>query len=404
MKFSYQAKNSAGDIREGKIEATNRDAAVAMLQEKDLLPLMIEREKEVPEIIKDLQHFWEGVNSRELSVFFRQLSTLIEAKVSIVASLRAVGEQTANSYLGTVIGEMISDIEDGLPFSEAMAKHPQVFESLAVSMVKAGELSGNLQRSILFLAENTEKNHDLSSKIKSALFYPIFVLSASVIIGFVVFTVVLPKLTNVFKDMDVAIPWYTTMLMNMGDFMSVYWWAVGLGIIAIVGAAIYYLKTEEGKKEWDLVKMKIPVIGPLFQYVYISRFSENLAVLLNGGIPIVRALIIVSEVVDSTAYESVILRAADEVKTGGSMSGVFARSSFFPPIVAQMIKIGEDAGKISEVLQNISAFYSKETDRITRNLSTMLEPILIVLLGIGVAFLVFAILVPIYSISGSMGG
>ena len=402
MKFLYQAKNSSGNIQKGIIEATNSDAAVAMLQEKGLLPLIIEKEKETPEVVKDWMHLWNGVSSRELSVFFRQLATLIDAKVSIIASLRATGEQTTNPYLKTIIGEIINDIEDGFPFSEAMQKHPDVFESLTVSMIKAGELSGNLQRSILFLADNTEQNYELSSKIKSALFYPAFVLSAAVIIGFIVISFVLPQLTSIFKDMNVPIPWYTKTLMTLGDFMHVYWWAVGLGIIFIILGAIYYLKTEEGKREWDLIKMKIPIIGPLFQYIYIARFSENLAVLLTGGIPIVRALIIVSEVVNSTVYESVILKAADEVKTGGSMSEVFARSSFFPPIVSQMIKIGEDSGKISEVLKNVSLFYSKELDRITRNLSTMLEPILIIFLGIGVGFLVFAILVPIYNIAGSI--
>ncbi len=389
-------------MRQGRIEAVSGNAAIAMLQEKGLVPLMIEKENEVPEIIKDLQHLWDGVSSRELSVFFRQLATLIEAKVSIISALRALGEQSTNAYLRTIINEMVGDIEDGIPFSEAMSKHPEVFESFAVSMVKAGELSGNLQRSVLFLAENTEKNYELSSKIKSALFYPAFVFSAALIIGFIVFTVVLPKLTAIFKDMNVAIPWYTSVLMAVGDFMSVYWWTVGLGIIIAGGAAVYYLKTEDGKREWDLIKMRIPIIGSLFQYVYLARFAENLSVLLDGGIPIVRALVIVSEVVNSTAYESIILRAADEVKTGGAMSNVFARSMQFPPIVAQMIKIGEDSGKISEVLRNVSDFYTKETDRITRNLSTMIEPILIVLLGAGVAVLVFAILVPIYNIAGSV--
>jgi len=402
MKFSFRAKKSTGELQEGKIEANNKDIAISILQEKGLTPLVVEQEQQIPEIIKELQRIWEGVSLRELSIFFRQLATLIESKVSIIASLKTVGDQTGNTYLKTVTNEMVNDIEDGVPFSEAMSKHPTVFKSLAVSMVKAGELSGNLQRSILFLAENNEKNYDLNAKVKSALFYPIFVLSAALIIAFVVFTTVLPKLTAVFKDMNVEVPWYTKVMMSIGDFMSVYWWVVGVMIILIAVGSIYYIKTEDGKREWDIVKMKIPVIGNLFQYVYISRFSENLAVLMSGGIPIVRALVIVSEVVGSTLYESIILRAADEVKTGGSMSNVFARSTDFPPIVAQMIKIGEEAGKISEVLQHISDFYSKETDRITRNLSTMLEPILICFLGLGVGVLVFAILVPIYNLSSSI--
>lgn len=402
MKFLFEAKNSAGEIVKGRMDATSSDAAVAMLQEKGYIPLSLQKEEEVSVALRDVQHLWEGVNLRELSVFFRQLATLIEAKVSIIASLQAVSDQTENAFFRTVMNEMIGDIEDGLPFSEAMAKHPEVFENLAVSMVKAGELSGNMQRSVLFLAENTEKNYELNSKIKGALFYPAFVLSAAIIIGFVVFTVVLPKLTNIFKDMEVEIPWYTTMLMNIGDFMSKYWWMVGIGILCVVGGIIYYVKTEDGKKEWDVIKMKIPVVGKLFQYVYISRFSENLSVLLDGGIPIVRALVIVGEVVNSTVYESVILRAADEVKSGGTMSSVFARSEYFPPIVSQMIRIGEDAGKVSEVLRHTSDFYNQETDRITRNLSTMLEPILITFLGLGVGVLVFAILVPIYNMAGQM--
>lgn len=389
-------------MREGSIDATNSEAAVQLLQEKGFVPIFVEKEKEVSGVVKDLQHIWEGVNLRELSVFFRQLATLIDAKVSIVTSLKAVGDQTTNLYLRTVIKEMVNDIEDGMPFSEAMAKHPDVFKLLSVSMVKAGEISGNLQRSISFLAENSEKNYELNSKIRSAMAYPSFVFAAALVIGFIVFTTVLPKLTDVFDDLNVEIPWYTTALMKLGNFMSSYWWAIIFGIVAVVGMALYYIKTEDGRREWDLIKMKIPIIGNLLQYVYISRFAENLAVLLNGGIPIVRALIIVSEVVNSTAYESVILRAADEVKIGGNMSSVFARSTQFPQIVSQMIKIGEDTGKVSEVLNNVSSFYSQETDRITRNLSSMLEPVLITILGAGVAVLVFAILVPIYNIAGSI--
>jgi len=402
MKFSFKAKGAGGEIRAGRIEAISNEAAVSILQGKGLVPLMVEKETEVKGVLKDLQHLWEGVGLRDLAVFYRQLATLIDAKVSIVSSLRAVGEQSANLYLATVIKEMVDDIEDGLPFSESMSKHPEVFATLAVSMVKAGELSGNLQRSVLFLAENSEKNYELNSKIRGALFYPLFVLSASVIIGFVVFTVVLPKLTGIFKEFKVEIPWYTQLFMFIGNFMSSYWWVVGILLLGMVGGFFYYIKTQDGRREWDSIKMRIPVIGNLFQYVYLARFAENLAVLLEGGIPIVNALVIVSEVVDSYTYESIILRAADEVKTGGSMSSVFAHSTQFPPIVAQMIKIGEEAGKLNEVLSNMARFYSQETDRITRNLSAMMEPILITILGLGVGVLVFSILMPIYNIAGQL--
>ena len=402
MKFYFQAKSSTGDLREGHIEAINKDAAAATLQAKGFVPISIEQEKKTPELLKDLQHLWEGISLREVSVFFRQMATLIEAKVAIVYSMRAVADQTENVYLRTIIWDMVDDVEDGMTLSEAMSKHPDVFEPLAISMIQAGELSGNLERSISFLADNAEKNYDLTSKIKGALFYPGFVLSAAVVIGFVVSVVVLPKLTAVFKDLGVEVPWYTKILMSVGDFMSQYWWGVLFLILGLVFGTMYYMRSEDGKREWDFIKMKIPIVGNVFKYVYLARFAENLAVLLSGGIPIVRALVIISGVVNSTAYESVILRAADEVKKGGTMSSVFARSPIFPPIVAQMIKIGEDSGKISEVLKHIAVFYGKETDSITRNLSTMLEPILITFLGVGVAVLVFAILMPIYNLSSMM--
>lgn len=403
MRFSFQAKDPKGQLREGTVEANSSESAVTIIQEKGLIPIVVEQEKEVSGVMKDLQRIWSGVNARELSVFFRQMATLLDAKVPIVSALTAVGNQTENVYLKTITKEMIGDVEDGSSLSEAMKKHPIVFKSLAVSMIKAGEASGNLQRSIMFLADNTEKNYELNAKIKGAMFYPLFVCTVAIIIGFVVFTFVLPKLTAVFEDMNVQVPWYTRALMSIGDFMSHYWWAVILVIILVVLATIYYIRTEDGKKEFDLIKLKIPIIGNIFRYIYISRFSENLAVLLDGGIPIVRALIIVSEVVNNKSYESAILRAADEVKTGGNMSGVFARSQNFPAIVAQMIRIGEESGKISEVLRHISDFYGKETDRITRNLATLLEPIMICVLGIGVAILVFAVLMPIYSITSSIG-
>ncbi len=402
MKFYFQAKSLVGDLRKGHIEAINRDAAAAMLQAKGFVPISIEQEGKTPELVKDFQHLWEGISLREVSVFFRQMATLIEAKVAIIYSMRAVADQTENVYLRTIIWDMVDDVEDGMTLSEAMSKHPDVFEPLSISMIQAGELSGNLERSISFLADNAEKNYDLTSKIKGALFYPGFVLSAAVVIGFVVSVLVLPKLTAVFKDLGVDIPWYTKILMGIGDFMSQYWWGVLFLLMGLVFGTMYYMRSEEGKREWDFIKMKIPIVGNVFKYVYLARFAENLAVLLSGGIPIVRALVIISGVVNSTAYESVILRAADEVKKGGTMSSVFARSPIFPPIVAQMIKIGEDSGKISEVLKHIAVFYGKETDSITRNLSTMLEPILITFLGVGVAVLVFAILMPIYNLSSMM--
>lgn len=404
MKFIFEAKDENGRVKKGTVDAISKEGAAQMLSGGGLIPLVIEQEGGTNDILKNIEKLWEGVSARELTVFFRQLATLIDAKVSIVTALEAIGEQTENKFLQIVIGEIINDVQDGMPLSDALAKHSSVFDSLCVNMVKAGEISGNLQRSIMFLAENTEKNYELNAKIKSALSYPGFVMGAAVIIGFIVFTVVLPKLTSIFTEMKVEIPWYTKILMAIGAFMSSYWWAIIILALGFGCGLVYYIKTEEGRKEWDVVKLRLPVLGDLFRYVYISRFAENLSVLLTGGIPIVKSLVIVSDVVNNNQYREIILRAAEEVKTGGAMSTVFARSGEFPPIVSRMIKIGEEAGKISEVLKNVAGFYDRETDRITRNLTSLLEPVLIVCLGIGVAVIVFAVLVPIYNMTSNMGG
>jgi len=399
MKFSFKAKNKIGGIKKGSIEAVSREKAIQLLQEQELLPMLVVREKEEPKFIKELNRIWEGANQKELMIIFRELATLIGAKVPIVPALRAIGEEADNKYLGSIVNEMADNVEDGMPLSESLEKYPNTFSPLIINMTKAGEVSGNLQKSIEFIADNIEKNYKLTSKIKGALFYPAFVITVAGIIGFIAATVILPKLTGVIEDLDVEIPWYTKVIIAISHFMQGYWWAVLIVMAGAIGGFIYYIRTDAGKKEWHRIQLKLPVIGKLFRYIYLTRFANNLSVLLAGGIPIVKSLLVVSDVVNNTVYKNVILRSVDEVKTGGSISTVFSRSTIIPAIVSRIIKIGEETGKMSEVLKNISDFYEQETDNMTRNLSTMIEPILIIFLGIGVAILVFAILLPIIEIN-----
>ncbi|MCX6765717.1 MAG: type II secretion system F family protein [Candidatus Moranbacteria bacterium] len=402
MRFIFKAKDQTGAVKKGTIESISEQAAVQALQKSNLVPIFVEQEKRTPAFIREIQRIWEGVSQRELVVFFRQLATLIEAKVPITQSLAAIEEQTTNKFLCLVIREITEDVREGMPFSESLEKHPTAFSPIMVSVVRAGEVSGNLQRAISFVADNAEKNYQLVSKIRSALLYPSFVITVAFIIGFLVITVILPKLTGIIKELDVAIPWYTRAIIFIGDFMANFWWAVLIVIVGLIGGFLYYVKTEAGKREWDQVKIKLPILGNFFRSIYLARFADNLSLMLTAGIPIVRALIIVSEVVGNSVHQSIILRSADEVKTGGHISTVFAKSSDVPPIVSQMTKIGEETGKLGEVLKNVSSFYEQEVDKTARNLSTMIEPILIVILGIGVAILVFAILLPIYNIAGKL--
>ncbi len=402
MKFVFKAKTETGQERSGIVEALNREAAIQVLQNNGLTPFSVQEERRDVALVRDLSKLWEGVSQKELMVMFRQLATLISARVPMVSALDTLADQSSNRYLRIILKEIEDDVEDGASFSESLEKHPTVFEPLVINMLRAGEVSGTLQRSIEVVAENIEKNYQLSAKIKGALFYPGFVLTAAVIIGFLVVTFILPKLSGLIRDMGVTIPWYTEVLMWIGDFMQMYWWAVLLVFFAAGLSFYYYINTAAGQGDWNRVVLKLPVFGNLMKYVYITRFSENMSSLLNGGIPIVKALIIVSDVTGNLVFREVILHAAEEVKTGGAMSKVFLRSPVIPPIVSQMIKIGEESGAVAKVLDGVASFYRSEVENITRNMTSLIEPILIVFLGIGVGIMVIGILMPIYDIAGKL--
>jgi len=403
MRFLFKARTQDGQIKEGIVEAIDRPAAIKVLQKEGLLPVSVQKERVGLKILDDVQRAWEGLSQKELSVFFRELATLVHAKVPIVQALRAIQEQADNKFLRFIIKDISADIQDGVPLSDALGKYPDVFSPLVISVIKSGEVSGNMQNSIMFIAENLEKSYQLTSRIRSALFYPAFVVVAAGIIGFLTVSFILPNLTQVIKDFDIPdVPWYTTFVMAVGDFMSQYWWAVLIIIAAFVGGTLYYIKTESGSREWDRIKLRLPVFGKLFRMIYIARFAQNFSLLLAGGIPIVRALNITANVVNNSVYQGIILRAADEVKAGGTISEVFFQAEEVPSMVSRMIKIGEETGKMDETLKSVSDFYEEEIGVVTRNLTTMLEPILIVVLGIGVAILVVAILLPIYNIAGSI--
>lgn len=402
MKFVFKAKNERGQVREGMVEATDLNAAAGILERNGLVPISITEEKKAFGVIKALEKMWEGVSQKELVMFFQQLSTLIEAHVPVVSALRTIEDQTSNRFFRIILKEMADDIEDGIQFSVAIEKHSDVFTVLTMSMIRSGETSGELQRSIDTIAKNIEKNYQLAAKIKGALYYPAFVIAVALVMGFLVVTFILPKITLMIKELNVPVPWYTSFLVWLGDFMSVYWWAVLLIMVAGLGGMVYYARSSAGRREWEQIILKLPVIGNLSRSIYITRFSENFGALLEGGIPVVRALIITSQVVGNGVFEKIILKAADEVKTGGTISTVFLQSKEFPPIVAQMIRIGEETGSLATVLISVAKFYNQEVEITTKSLTTLIEPILIVVLGIGVGILVIGVLMPIYNIAGQI--
>lgn len=402
MKFHFKAKTQQGAIKHGVIEALDRSMAVQLLQKNNMVPLMVEEEEKSSRFIQDLRRMVESPDAKTLMLFFRELAALVTAKVPVVPALKTIEEQTDNAYMRVIIKDLAADIEDGMTVSEALSKHPEVFTPLMVSMIRSGEVSGNLQGAIEYVTTNIEQTYELNQKVKGALMYPVFVVSVALIIGFVTMTFILPRLTQVIEEIVADVPWYTQVMITLGDFMQSYWWVVLIMFGALVISLLYYIRTDDGQREWDQLKLKLPILGKLFRYIYITRFSENLAVLLSGGIPIVKSLIIVADVVGNSVYRKVILTAAKDVKGGGDIYTTFAHSAEIPPIVSRMIKVGEETGKLDEILDRVAHFYRQEVEQITRNMSALIEPILIVVLGIGVGLLVFSVLMPIYNIAGQL--
>lgn len=398
MRFTFKAKDQKGEKRKGIIDAASRELAYQILQENNLSPISIERETGESDINKYFQKTWERVGKKDLLVFFRQFHALIASKVPVVYSLRAIGDQTEQRYLSSIIKDIANDVEDGAPFSEALSKYPDTFPPLITSVIKSGEISGNLDRSIGNVASSIDKNYRITAKIRGALIYPAFVLLTAFVVGFASVTFIIPKLTVIVEDMDAEMPWHTQLVIKLGHFMESYWWAVLLVIIGFVFSIFYYVRTDAGKKEWDKIKLDLPVIGKLFRYLYITRFTANLVVLMEGGVPIVQSLVTISDVVNNGVYRNIILRCAEEVKTGGNISTILSYSDYIPPIVSKMVNIGEKTGKITESLESVSVFYEQEMDDMVKNLSVLIEPILIIGLGIGVAVLAFSIILPIYSV------
>ena len=398
MKYKYKARNQAGGVQEGFVEASTKSSASILLQQHNLVVISIDPVEESG-FLADISGTWEGISAKEFVIFSRQLAVLIEAKVPLMAAFKSISEQNANPHFARVLQSVLADIDEGKSLSEALGRHPKVFSELYVNMVQSGEVSGNLQKSLEDLADNIEKNYALTQKVKGVLYYPAFILAAFFTTAVIMLTFVIPKLMTMLKETNAKLPITTKALIVSGDFMQKWWWVVVIIALAAVGGLVYYVRTEEGKKEFDVFALKIPLISKVLQYVYLARFSENLSTLVQSGLPIVTALQISGKVVGNSLYERDIFEAAEKVKLGGSINEVLAKKSNFPPIMAQMVKVGEETGKLDSTLKAMASFYNREADQLVSNLSSIIEPVLIVILGAGVGVLVFSIIIPIYNIA-----
>ena len=405
MKFEYKAKTKKGSLQTGNVEASSRAAGLEILQNNNLTVLSLKEKGGSESLFEfDLASLLP-VPPKELVIFSRSLASLFDAGVPLVEAIRILSQETLNKQLSEVLQIVANDIDGGLPFSKAIEQHPRAFSNFYTSMIKTGEVSGSLQETLIFLADHLEKEFGLKKKIKSALAYPAFIIGVFVIVGLVIFVFVLPQLLSTLEQISGGnLPLFTRVLSSISGFMVQWFWAIIVLLLGLIGGLVYGLKTPQGIAIWHEIQLKLPVFGPLFRKIYQARFAENLSTLVKSGLPILEALHIVADVVDNTVYSKIINEVAEKVKTGKTIESVLRQyPEQFSPLLVQMVAVGEKSGKLDSILQKIAEFFQQEVEYMVATLSSLIEPLLIVVLGIGVGLMVGAVLIPMYSVITSAG-
>ena len=403
MLFKYKALNEAGKESEGTIEAINIDIAINSLQRRELTISSIKPIEEKGLLGKNLTIFGSGISNKDIVILSRQLATLFTAQVSALRIFRLLSGEMENKNLRIVLGEVTEDIQAGASLSASLAKHPKVFSSFYTNMIKAGEESGKLDETFQYLADYLDRSYEVSSKVKNALIYPAFVVSTFFAVMILMLTFVIPKISTIIIDSGRPIPVYTQVVIGLSNFMVKD--GLFLLIIAVVGIIflIYYARTPAGKESMARLKLQVPYVKSLYKKLYLSRIADNMNTQLTSGVPMAKALELTSKVVDNRVYEDLLDDALEQVKGGKSLSDSLMKyPEAVPGIMVQMAKVGEETGDLGGILSTLAKFYQREVMQAVDTLVDLIEPIMIVSLGLGVGFLLASVLIPIYDISSSM--
>lgn len=396
--YKYRAIDKEGKSVSGLAEAESESLAIELLKEKGLEIVSLYETN----MDSGVGNFMFGrVSAKELVAFSRQFSVLISANVALVQSLKLLIDQTSNVKLKMAISEIADDIDEGERLSGALAKKPEIFSKFYVNVVKSGETSGKLDEVLNYLADELEKDYDMNSKIRGAMIYPIFVFCGLGTVGIIMMVFVVPKLTAVITESGGELPVPTKILIAISGFLQNFWWLVFLLIIGAVVGMKFLIKIPQMKLTIDKLMLRLPIFGKLFQRIYLVRFTRSLHTLLIGGVNISKALAIVAEVVDNRVYKDLILLTKKEIEDGNSISSAFTNSNEVPGMVSQMMSIGEKTGKLDVILSRITDFYTREINNIIANLMTLMEPIIMVVMGVGVGIMVAAIILPMYNMASN---
>ncbi|MDB5175881.1 MAG: pilus assembly protein PilC [Candidatus Saccharibacteria bacterium] len=398
LNFKYQARESStGKLVKAQVEAESEQAAAKLISGQGYIPLSIELEKAA-------RRTFGKVKTKDKVLFSRQLSTLINAGLPLVQSLRSVTEQTQSKKLKVVANKLIADVEAGMSFSKALAQHPDVFNRVFISLVEAAETSGTLDKGLERLANQQEKDAEIISKVRGAMIYPLIVLLVMLcVVGFMIVKV-LPQVKSIYDGMPGAnLPFITIALLAVSNFVTKFWYLIiiALGLVVFFGSR--WAKTFGGRSVIDKLKMKAWPIGPLFMKMYMARFSRTGTTLVASGVPLIQVLEITADAVDNVHIAASIERAIEKVKGGRALSDAIAKDPNFLELVPNMLKIGEQSGALESMLEKVADYYEKEVEDTIKNISTIIEPVMMVIMGVMAIIIVAAIMLPIYGLVNQTG-
>lgn len=396
--FQYTVKNEHGESIRGRVEAQTKEQASAILRNRSLLVISIKPQSETP--FASVNTLLFGIKEDEIVGFTRQLSTMVTAGLTLTESLHIL-QQQSKPAMEKMISALLREIEGGSTFAKALQSQGKVFSPVYIQLVRAGETAGMLDTVLARLADTMEKQREFGGKVKGALIYPVIVILAMIAVSFVMMVFVIPKLTQMYKELGAQLPFITQLLIDTSDFMAAYWWLII--ILVVIGAIAFrgWHATPKGRRSFDRFLLKIPVLGILRQKVILTEFCRTMSLLLSAGISVLQALEILTDAQDNMLYRDALAVATDQVEKGVPLSQTISKYDFFPPIVPQMIGVGEETGKVDEVLLKLSIYFESESEQAVRNLTAAFEPMIMIVLGLGVGVLVIAIIMPIYNITSN---
>jgi type IV pilus assembly protein PilC len=402
MVFKYKTLDQAGSTKDGVIDAINMEVAISVLQKRGLSIISIKPEEEKGSFLNRNISFFDTVSNRDVVILSRQMATLFEAQVSALRVFQLLAAQSENATLRRKLKGVVDDLQAGNSISGSLAKYPEVFSEFYINMVRVGEESGKLDQTFIYLADHLDRTYEVTSKVRTAFIYPAFVIFTFIAVMVLMLVFVIPKISGILKESGQAIPIYTQVVLGFSDFLVSY--GVFLLIALVVGGFFLwrYLLTKAGRLSLDEFKITIPLVKKLYIRLYLSRIAENMNTMLLSGIPMVRGLDLTSNVVGNLVYRNILEKTVEDVKSGSSVSDAMAKYPEVPGIFVQMIKIGEETGQLGNILKTLAKFYEREVTNYIDSVVSLIEPAMIVILGVGVAFLMASVLVPIYSISSGI--